>query len=194
MATTLRYGEELVAGFPDNAQGLITAEAMRDTIVSQRSGGAQITDDTGFTAPITAGVPTQINPILPSPTISSGLWAADGNNRLFPNYAAVMSGLTIPAGYSKFAQVFFNMAVLKQGSGEDAYLFQLDNNGTPIGAGVTYTLSVTATVVSFLTSSAVTLDGGALLGLTVTGVGTGDDIDFTAFEQVVVDYQIWGAP
>ena len=194
MATTLRYGEELVAGFPDNAQGLITAEAMRDTIVSQRSGGGLVFDHNAFDVPVVLGTPVNINPLLPSPTVGQGLWGTDANNRQFPNYAAAIPGLTIPVGYQKLVQVFFSIAAAKIGQGEEQYRFQLDNNGTPLGQGVVHTLYPEPSVISMLFNEVARLDAGSLLGLTVTGVTSGDDIAISAFEQFVIDFQMWSAP
>ena len=192
--TTLRYGEELIASFVDNTQGLITAENMRDTVASQRSGGGQVQNATTFTVPITDGVPVSINPLLPNPVIGNGFWKADGNNRQYPDYAGVIPGLVIPTNYTKFVQIFWSIAAEKAGSGEDSYTFQADNDGTPIGTGVTISIGVEPTVLSFMVASTATLDGGALLGLTVTGNATVDDINITKFEQFTIDFQTWSAP
>lgn len=194
MANNLVYGEESIASAPDNTTGLISADTLRSIIVSQRSGGAQVYEDTAFTVPITAGVPVSINPLLPSPSVGGVLWTADGNNRLTPNYATAIPDIVIPTGYSKAIQVFVTLAAQKTGSGEDNYLFQIDNDGAPLGQGITISLSVEPVVISLLVNSAVALDGGALLGITVTGVGTADDIDVTTFDMFIVDFQRWSAP
>ena len=88
MTTTFRYADEILAGFPDNQAKLITAENLRDFVVSTKSGGAQIIEETTFVVPITAGVAVDINPLLPAPVTAGVLWTADGNNRATPNYAA----------------------------------------------------------------------------------------------------------
>ena len=194
MANNLVYGDESIASAPDNTTGLISADTLRSIIVSQRSGGAQVFDDTGFTVPIVSGVPVSINPLLPSPSVGGVLWTADGNNRLYPNYATAIPDIVIPAGYSKAIQVFITIAAQKTGAGEDSYTFQIDNDGTPLGQGITVSLSVTPVVITLLVNSAVALDGGALLGLTVTGNATADDIDVTAFDMFIVDFQRWSGP
>ena len=194
MAQTLRYGDASLALFPDNTQGLIDAVEIRDVIVSQRSGGANVQDGAGFTVPIVDGVPVALNPLLTAPVLAPGLWGIDANNRLFPNYAAKIPDLIIPAGYLKFAQTFITIAVNKAGSGEDNYVFQLDDNGTPIGGTLSFALGTEPEVLTLLVNKAFALDSGLLLGLTVYGDGTGDDLVVSEFEMFVIDFQIWTTP
>lgn len=191
---TLQYGDASLASFPSNTQGLISAEDMQDVIVSQRSGGNEILGAETFVVPITDGAPTAVNPLIVNPQVSGGLWSADANNRQYPDYASAIPGLTIPTGYTKFAQIFFTLSCEKIGSGEDNYTFQVDNNGTPQGIGLSYGLGTVPSVISFLVNTSVTLDAAPLLGLTVTGDGTADDITIYAFEQFVIDFQIWSTP
>lgn len=193
--TTLRYGDELLSLYPDNGIGLISAETGRDMVVSQRSGGAQaLQTGTDFTVTITNGVPVSINPLLPDPSVSGTLWAGDGNHRLYPNYAAAIPSLTIPAGYAKLVQCFVSLNCDKQGSQEDDYIFQLDNDGTPFGEGVTIALDTEATTITLLVNASVVLSDSPLIGMTVTGDGTGDDIVIHAFEMFIIDFQLWTAP
>ena len=191
---TLRYGDETLAQVPTNTQGLINAVAIQDIVVSQRSGGANLQDTTEFTIPIVDGVPVAINPLLPAPNKADGLWGIDSNNRMFPNYAAKMLGLVIPPGYTKFSQIFFTLAVNKAGSGEDDYVFQLDDNGVPVGGTLSFALGTEPELISLLVNTSAALDSGVLFGLTVFGDGTGDDLVVTEFEMFIIDFQIWTSP
>ncbi len=192
--TTFRYGEENLAAAPDNTSGLIDAVHLRDLIVSNRSGAVQILETTPFTIPITSGVPVSINPLLPAPTVAAVLWSADGNNRAFPNYANAIPSATIPVGYVKFAQILFSFNGAKTGGGTDQYLFQVDLDGVPQGTGITVTYGTTPEFTTLVLNSTVVIADEPLVGLTVTGVGTGDDIDINAFEMMVFDFQVWNAP
>ncbi len=192
--TTFRYGEENLAAAPDNTSGLIDAVHLRDLIVSNRSGGVQILETTPFTVPITNGVPVSINPLLPAPTVAGVLWSADANNRAFPNYAAAIPSATIPVGYVKFTQILFSFNGEKAGAGTDDYLFRVDLDGVPQGTGVTVSYDSNPAFTTIVLNRTVDIGVQPLVGLTVTGVGTGDDIDINAFEMMVFDFQVWSAP
>ena len=194
MAQTLRYGDENLASFPDNVSQLITPVNVRDLIVSSRSGGVNIIDSATFTITITDGVPVLVNPLLPAPEVGGVLWVADANNRAIPNYAAAIPDLIIPTDYSKFVQIFWTLGVNKIGAGEDSYLFQAEVDGTPVGGGLTITLSTSPQTISFLANITVKIDTASAIGLAVTGVGTDDDIEVSPFEQMLIDFQIWKAP
>ncbi len=195
MAENMLYGDQVLALFPNNTQGLIQAEHMRSMWVSQKAGGMLVKETTQFTIPITDGVPVSINPLLPAPVTSGVLWVADGNNRGKPNYAAAIPSVIIPAGYSKFAAVSVVIAVEKVGAGDDLYLFQVDKDGVPVGIGVQMSLSVEPTVITLLASELVDItDPNSVFGVTVTGIGTGDDIDVSNFSMDIQDLQIWSAP
>ena len=195
MTVPMRYGSENFDSFPDNTQGLIKASDMRSLVASAVQGGVSVIEETAFTVPIANGVPVSINPLLPSPTVAGVLWTTDGNHRALPNYSVAMPTVSIPAGYSKFVEVDFTLAGEKAGSGEDQYLFQLDNDGTPVGIGLTVTLGTEPTVFSLGANELADISGPTvvLLGLTVTGLGTNDDIDLSVFEMSVEDNQIWAA-
>ena len=167
---------------------------MRDMIVSSRSGGVNITEEATFSITITDGVPVLVNPLLPSPEVGGVLWVADANNRAIPNYAAAIPDLIIPTDYSKFVQIFWTLGVNKIGPGEDSYLFQAEVDGIPVGAGLTITLSTAPQTISFLANLTVKIDTTSAIGLAVTGIGTGDDLEVSAFEQMLIDFQIWTAP
>ena len=194
MAETLKYGEELLASFPDNQTGLITAEHMRNAVVSAVSGGLKITERDSFTAPMDSGVVTLINPLLPSPDVHGTLWATDTNNRAFQNYAAIIPSLTIPAGYVKLVNFQFMFGLNKIGSGTDTYLFQLDMDGAPVGAGIIYDITTDPQYMAANVMVPVEYDTPHLFGLAITPQGTGDDLSFEAFHMVITDYQLWSAP
>ena len=194
MATTLRYGEANLAAFPDNTSGLISAENMRDFVVSTRTSFINISDDTPFTASMSSGVPTLINPLLPSPTVNGVLWKADGNNRAYQDYVNVIPDLTIPAGYTKLITITFSLGVEKSGSLDRVYLFQADLDGTPVGNGVVHTIISEPLFFSTIVSMNMTYDVSHYIGLSVTPQGHSDDLNFESFQQTITDYQLWSAP
>ena len=175
--------------------GMEKVEHMRNVVVSQRSGGVSITQSgTPFTVPVTAGVPTLINPLLPSAVVQGVLWTADGNNRATPNYTVAMPTTVIPVGYKKFTEFEFTFAADKSGPQDQQYLFQLEVDGTPVGLGVTVTVVAEPQVITLYASSLVSIDSAAAAGLAVTGVGTSDDIQIESFEMAVLDFQTWTDP
>ena len=196
MAEEFLYGDQTLALFPDNTSGLISAQAMRSFLVSIKSGGMFVEENALFTIPIVSDTPVSINPLLPSPISGGTLWIADGNNRGLPNYQAAIPTATIPPGYSKFTEITFFLAAEKGASGEDQYLFQIDLNGVPIGNGITTTLTTDPGFITIAVSTLIDISNpsGNAIGLSVTGLGTSDDIAVSAFEMNILDDQIWSAP
>ena len=193
MAETLKYGNELLAQFPDNQSQLIKPQDVRDLVVSQRTGGAIVTNTTEFVVPMTDGVPVAINPLLPNPNPAGVLWAIDANNRAFPNYGAAIPSLVIPAGYAKFIEARFIVGVHKVGQGTDPYLFQVDNAGVPVGSGVLRSFTADPNSFNITAQFVAALDSNPLVGLTVTPQGTSDDLTFTQFSMDITDFQQWQA-
>ncbi len=191
---TLRYGSEVDASFPNNTVQLITPTNMRDMNASNRSGNGQISSNTGITVQMTDGVFVVINPLLLAVTVTPGLWGADGNNRAFPNYAAKIPSLTIPAGYTKFAQFIFNVFLNKVGAGLDTYQFQVERAGFPVGVPIEYEISTAPQLLSFLIQTQEDISVAAAVGLAITPQGTNDNLFIQDFEMVIVDFQMWDAP
>jgi len=195
MAQTLRYLDELLGAAPDNTAGLISAEALRDFMVSMTQGSGFIADTTSQTLNIPLlDMPLSINPLLLAPTEVGAGWSTDGNNFSFPEYVA-MPSTTIPPGYSKLATFVCVLSLEKITSQEDNYDVQFTEDGAPIGVPETIQFQGTgAQVVTVLTSRIVDVSAVPLYGVQISGIGTSDDLDLHSFEWTVNDRMMWEAP
>ncbi len=195
MAQTLRYRSELVAGAPDNTSGLIDAIQLRDMVVSMASGNGAVETTADVTIPIVSGTPVAVNPLLTGVSVFGSLWGADGNSFLFPNYSAVLTDTTIPAGYTKFCRFQAMLALTKQGGGTDTYSIQFTRNGVLVGDAHDVLFSGTDTdtiTVPYFTNQDVGV--ADTFGVSVTGVGTGDDLVLESFSMDVADELLDAAP
>ena len=194
MVTTLRYLDEVLGGFPDNTQGLITAEKERDFVISTSTGIGLLIDSTAVNIPITDGVPTIVNPLLLAPAFTEQLWTFDGNNFATSNYAAV-PGLTIPSPHFKLVSLLAILSLEKPGGGADAYSIQFTKNG--VGTGLDEFISFPAAgaqVATVITFDVDDISQADTYGVQITGQGTGDDLTLHTFEFKVEDSILLAAP
>ena len=194
MVTTLRYLDELLAGFPDNTQGLITAEKERDFVISIAEGVGYLADVTDVVIPVTDGVPVSINPLLLGPATTDQLWAFDGNNLATPNYSAV-PGLTVPPGHSKLVGLLGIMSWEKVSAGDDSYSAQFTRNGIGIGLNEFFNFPAAgAQVVTLIGALVGDISVADTYGVQLTGQGTDDDLTLHSFEMRVNSSILLAAP
>ena len=194
MVTTLRYLDEVLSGFPDNTQGLITAEKERDFAISTQTGIGLLVDSTPVNIPITDGVPTIVNTLLLGPVSTSQLWTFDGNNFGVSNYGAV-PGLTVPSPHFKLVSLLAVLSLEKVGGGSDNYSIQFTKNG--VGTGLDEFISFPAAGSQVATVIAFDVDDISLpdtYGVQITGQGTGDDLTLHTFEFKIEDSILLAAP
>jgi hypothetical protein len=195
MGQTLRYGSALLGLYADNTQGLVSAEAGRDLIVSTHLGGGGLSSADTVTIPIVSGTPVLINPLVTSPVRAGVFWRFDGNNAATSNYASALPSTTIPQPYYKALTVSVQMELNKQAAGADPYDFQLVKNINPIGLPirVRYDSSEAKHVDLEWTLNA-DISSSDTYGVQVTGVGTGDDLTMSYFAMLMIDHMNWEAP
>lgn len=99
MVDELLYGDQLLAKWPDNTQGLVSAQAGREGWGSIGSAVGAVVSLAGGTVP--AGVDVDINNVV-NPTYLGGQgFEMDGNGALYHSY----NQFTVPAGYSRITKV-----------------------------------------------------------------------------------------
>ena len=185
MVTTLRYLDELLNGFPDNTQGLITAEANRDFVISIAEGVGYLADQATVEIPIIDGVPVGVNQLLTLPQATDQLWIFDGNNLATQNYGAV-PGLTVPPGHSKLMGLLAIMSLEKQAGGADNYSAQFTKNGVGIGLDEFFPFAAAGgQVVTLISFDVVDISLNDTYGVQITGQGTGDNLFLHSFEMRV---------
>jgi len=195
MAQTLRYVNELLASAPDNTSGLISAEALRDFMVSIVEGKGLLEATTNVTIPIVADTWVSINPLLVGVVHTETYWSVDGNNYMFPNHSGSVV-TNVPAGYSKFGQMMSILELTKPSGGSDSYEVQFTLNGTGVGEPESIDFSAagtdTTTVLHpLLIDVSVPTD---LYGIQIRGVGTGADLTLGYFTMQVSDSILLEAP
>ena len=195
MAQTLRYGTELIAALPDNVTGIISAETMRDWLVSTIEGKGLLEATDNVTIPIVADTWVAVNPLLINAVHTETYWGVDGNNFMFPNHSASLS-TTVPAGYTKFGQLMSILELTKGGGGADEYEVQFTLNGVGIGEPESVEFAEAGTDTTtllhpLLIDVSVPSD---LYGVQIMGVGTGDDLTLGYFTQQVADSILLEAP
>jgi len=185
MAQTLKYLEEIVASFPDNTAGLVTPVLMRDFAVSMATGGAFVEDTTPVTIPIVSGTAVAVNPLLVAATSAEFFWSVDGNNFMFPDYAATLPGTVVPAGYEKVVTFLTSLVLSRSGGGTTQYDIQIGSSpSTLIGlpTSIEFSSAGTQNVLVIATLSVDVSDVLTTYGVYITGVGTGTDLTLESFE------------
>lgn len=192
--TTLRYLDEVLAGYPDNTQGLIAPVNTRDHVISCTTAVGLLVDSTQITIPITDGVPTIINPLLVAPVHSTQLWTFDGANLATPNYSAV-PGLTVPPGYSKLVTFVIVLSLTKAAGGVDSYSISLTKDGGLIGLDEFIEFPAAgAQVVTVIATDIADVSATPAYGVAITGQGTSDDLELHTLELRVTDDILLSAP
>ena len=163
---SLRTVSELLALFPDNTSGLITALASREQTVSMAPAIGVLESDpvqTPFAIPLVAGVPVAVPAQLVLPLFRGNYWQLDGNNAMEPSYAA--EGITVPPGHLRFVDGLITMQAAKATGGTEVYSFA----GTQgIATGDEFQVTLTGDPSSF------TMQGGR-----VYDVSLGEPVSFT---------------
>jgi len=188
MAQTLRYVSQILSSLADNTQGLISAVAMRDWLASTIDGKGLLEATDNVNIPIVADTWVSINPLLVNAAHTETFWNVDGNNYLFPNYAAA-GGTTVPAGYTKFGQFMSILELTKGGGGADAYQIQFTRNGVGIGEPESVDFPEAGTDTTTLLHPAL-VDVSVptdLYGVQIMGIGTTDDLTLGYFTMQISD-------
>jgi len=188
MSQTLRYVDEIIASFPDNSSGIIKEVSMRDFVISYASGGAFQETTTDVNIPIVSGTPVAVTPLLTGLTQVSGFWQFDGNNFVFADYVNQLPATVVPAGYTKLGRFLAVLGLTKAGGGTDTYNVQWTKNGVLVGVvhDVDYSGSTTRTVtIPFVSPQEI--DTADTYGVSITGIGTGDDLTLESFSMQISD-------
>lgn len=194
MAQTLKYLDQLLAGYPDNTAGLISAENIRDHLVSTIGGRGLIENTANFTIPITSGVWTSINQLLPSPIHSEVLWTFDGNNLLHSNYG--IGDTVVPVGYVKLGQFLSIIELTKPGGGSDNYALQFTKNNVGVGQPESVEFGAAGTqTITLLHPALVDLSVPSdTFGVQIQGTGTSADLECGYFTLQISDSLLLAAP
>ena len=189
MATkTFKTITELDAGLPDNTQGLIVAENIRNLLVSVVDGRGHLEATTNVTLPITDGVWTAVNPLLVGAVKSTTYWEIDGNNYFYPNQSNAVNTV-VPAGHKRDGMFLGVLELEKTGGGADNYSVQYTLNGVGIGSPESVEFAEaginTLTLIHpQLVDISLPTD---LYGMQIQGVGTSDDLDLGYFSMQITD-------
>jgi hypothetical protein len=195
MAETIRYMKDVISRFPDNTSGIITAEAMRDFIISIHDGGGALTSSDTVSIPIDADTPVAINPLVTNPEKLGVFWLFDGNNFAASNYAAALPSATIPSPFYKVAKLTVQMELNKSLGGSDPYDFYLTKNGAAIGLPIRVRYDSSEAKHVFLAWDVYAdISTSDTYGVQVTGIGTNDDLEMTYFRMLVTDSASWEEP
>jgi len=169
--------EQLLASFPDNADGLIEAVDSRSFVVSASMSVGFLEDnpvDTPVTIPQTSGLAQDIPVELTNPLFVGHYWALDSNNHFVPDY--VSQGISVPAGLDRIVHGTVVMEIASVSTPEQSYTFQGTEGGIFIGSPVTRDIGGTPTVLSFVGVSLYDTQVGPPLSITVTPVGHSFDL------------------
>ncbi len=185
---TFKTVTELGAGFPDNTTGLISAENVRDFLVSIVDGKGLLEVTDNVVLPVTSGVWTSINPLLTNAVHSETYWAFDGNNFVFANHSNV-ADTTVPPGHKRLAQLMSILELTKSSGGADNYSIQFTLNGLGIGQAESVEFSESGTnTVTLLHPSFVDISlPSDLYGIQIRGDGTSDDLTLGYFTMQITD-------
>jgi len=178
----LKSAAGLLAGFPDNVSGQIAASDSRNFVISVITALGHVEDDTSWTIPITSGVPTVVNPLIPGSKVFTGnFFTLDGNNAFIPDYGSVI----INPGTIRLVDAEAFIIVTKSGSVAQ-YETQWRVGGVPIGTPITQEIQATATQLILAEEEFVyDVEVGAPLDLQITGIGTNDDLTVFDIRQRV---------
>jgi len=195
MSETFRYMAQVLAGFPDNSQGIISAENIRDFVISAHNGGGALVSSDTVTIPITSNTPTDITQHVTSPQLYGSTWTFDGNNYAVANYTAAFPSATLPSPLHKATTFKVQMELNKTKAGADPYDFYLIKNGTAISIPirVRYDSSEAKHVGLEWTVNA-DISSTDTYGVQVIGVGTNDDLTMSYYSMLIQDTPLWEAP
>ena len=166
--------DALFASFPDNVAGQISAVDMRTFVLSIVPMIATIDEPLAYVAPMTNGVPTVMNPLLPNPIFEGNYWVLDGNQALIPNYPV---GVGVPPGVEKLVEGVALFVATQQGGGTDRYFMQFRVGGVPINSPIP--IDVDSSSERFYLSTEFPYDVATALPVDVqiTPDGTNSDLD-----------------
>ena len=189
MSQTLLYLDQVIAGFPDNASKLIEPVNVRDFAVSILVGVGFLEETENTAVPISDGVWTLINPLLPSPIVSEQtLWQFDANHLIHSQYS-ILVNTVVPSGYTKLCSLVAVLELSKSAAGADNYQVSYTKNGATFGEGesIEYDAAGTQTLTllhSFQADISIETD---VYGVQIQGVGTNDDLVLGYFTMQVRD-------
>jgi len=193
MSQTLQYLDGLLLAAADNISQLITAEVLRDYMVSAAQGAGFVADTTQITVPINPDIPVSVNPLLLGAESVGAGWDTDGNNYLFPNYT--IGDTVVPAGYSKVVSFVAVLSMAKQQAGVDEYDLYFTQDGVEVGVRETISFDGSEPqVVTVIANRIVDISTNPLFGVSILGVATGDDLTLYSFEMQVGDRMLWVGP
>jgi len=177
----LKSAQGLLAGFPDNVSGQISAVDSRNFVISAVNGIGAFDHQAQFILPMTDGVPTILNPALTPIDVVGNFFTLDGNNAWIPDYGSAI----INPGTVRLVD-FLGVFVADQvGGGLDTYNLQVRVGGVPINTPIPNSVSGAAERFFIQTEFAYDVQIGGAIDLSVTPVGTNDDLDISfAYQRV----------
>jgi hypothetical protein len=174
----LKDASGVLADLPDNSSGLITPQAHRSEVVSVVNAVAFLEDDPAVapqTLPMTDGVPFDLlQGLAGTPGFVGQFWALDGNGRFVPDY--VPSGVTVEPGTTRLVSGSVLLRLSKAGGGTAVYEFQGTEGGVLTGNPVIREIGTTEDTEAFSGDRLYDVFAAGAISLTITPVGTSDDL------------------
>lgn len=128
---TLLTQAQLLASYPDNTVGAITALTGRNQIISEAVGIGFLKNTAEFVVPI--DTPDQwetIQNLIVNPEVAvNAAWILNANNFWVPDYA----GVILPAGVERLVSLNTEMVATTDSNSAKEYQFQYFINGVPYG-------------------------------------------------------------
>ena len=179
---TLLTFAEMLAALPDNSAQLIAPVNMRDVVIANANDIAFLSDSDPFTLPITAGVPVSVLGALPTPDLITNRYVLDGNQQLVADWGAV----TVNPGTTRILRLQAQMWGNKEGTQTDTYEFSITVGGTQAGRTVNVELGVQPIGIGLTVDVLYDHSLALPIDLTVTGIGTGDDLNIEDFSFAAI--------
>ena len=179
---------EMLASFPDNTQNLIQPLNQRDMVLSEAVNVGFLRSETPFTIPITDGVYTQINSLMPTPDFTANFWALDANQAFIESYTTDY-GIIVSPDTNRLTGITVRMYCQKAGAQAAAYTAKVFLDGVEGTATVPFTLEQGVPEIVTITGDGV-LDYSLrqTVDVRIAGDGTADDIDVST---LVIKVEGW---
>ena len=182
----LKSADGLLAGFPDNVSGQIAAVDVRNFVISVVDAIGAFDDVSAYTAPMAAGVPTVMNPLMTPVGFQGNFFTLDGNNAFIPDYA---SAVINPGTFRLVEAVALIVADQVGSPGTDVYDIQMRVGGVPINSPIPIVVDTDAERFFITTEFTYDVQIGDPIDFSITPQATSADLD-VAFGYMRVSSQL----
>ena len=170
----LKSAQGLLAGFPDNVSGQISAVDVRNFVISAVSGIGAFDDVSAYTAPMADGVPTVMNPLMTPVDFAANFFTLDGNNAFIPDYGSAI----INPGTLRLVDLLFLVVGDQVGSpSSDIYNLQARIGGVPVNSPVPTVVDSASQRFFLNTEFLYDVQVGAPIDVSITASGTSADLN-----------------